>query len=239
MNPSPETALMLGALNLERPDALFKKAQEWQVIAYAYKVTSPEAALAAGEDLRLVKALARQLEEKRTAITGPINKALKEVNALFKPAQEWLAEAERLLKGALLGFQAEQDRIARELQAKADEEARKEKEKLEQQAEKAEAKGKIEKAGELREQAQAHLAPIVSSAAPKISGIASRETWKAEVTDKMAFVRHVVEARPDLIALVLIDQSGLNAQARSLKDALALPGVKAVKETILAARGNS
>jgi len=122
---------------------------------------------------------------------------------------------------------------------KADEEARKEKEKLEQQAEKAEAKGKIEKAGELREQAQAHLAPIVSSAAPKISGIASRETWKAEVTDKMAFVRHVVEARPDLIALVLIDQSGLNAQARSLKDALALPGVKAVKETILAARGNS
>ena len=126
-----------------------------------------------------------------------------------------------------------------EAQAKADEEARKERERLEHQAEKAEGKGKIEKAEELRDQAQAQIAPVVSSAAPKISGIVTRETWKAEITDKLAFVRHVVEARPDLIALVLIDQSGLNAQARSLKDALALPGVKAVKETILAARGNS
>jgi colicin import membrane protein len=239
MNPSPETTLMLAALNLERPDALFKKAQEWQVITYAYKVTSPEAALAAGEDLKLVKALARQLEEKRTAITGPINKALKEVNALFKPAQEWLAEAERLLKSALLGFQADQNRIAREAQAKADQEARKEREKLEQQAARAEIKGKIEKAEELRDQAQAQVAPIVSSAEPKLSGIVTRETWKAEVTDKLAFVKHVVEARPDLIALILIDQASLNAQARSLKDALDLPGVRAVKETILAARGNS
>ena len=196
-------------------------------------------ALAAGEDLKQVKALAREIEEKRTAITGPINRALKEVNALFKPAQEWLAEAERLLKGALLGFQAEQDRIAREAQAKADEEVRREREKLEQQAAKAELKGKIEKAEGLRDQAQAQIAPVVSSAAPKISGIVTRETWKAEVTDKMAFVRHVVEARPDLIALILIDQVGLNAQARSLKDALDLPGVKPVKETILAARGNS
>jgi len=237
MNPSPETALMLGALNLERPDALFKRGEAWLETARTYKVSSPEMALAAGEDLKQVKALAREIEEKRTAITSPINRALKEINALFKPAQEWLAEAERLLKSALLGFQAEQDRIAQEAQAKADEEARKERERLEHQAAKAEAKGKIEKAEGFREQAQAQTAPIISSAAPKLSGIATRETWKAEIIDKMAFVRHVVTARPDLIALILIDQTGLNAQARSLKDALDLPGVKAVKETILAARG--
>lgn len=230
----------LVALTVPRPDeALFKRSEQLLVYATARQIVSSEAAIAVGEDLKSIKSLAREIEDKRTSITGPINQALKEVNAFFKPAQEWLTQAERTLKGKLLEFQAEQDRIARELQVRADEQARKEREKLEAQASKAESKGKGERAEELREQAQSKLAPIVSSAAPKISGISTRETWKAEVTDKMAFVKHIIEARPDLIALVLIDQSALNAQARSLKDALNLPGVKAVKETILAARGNS
>lgn len=236
---STETGKDLVALTIPRPDeALFKNSERLLAVAQLYRIVTAEGALAAGEDLKAVKTLAREVEEKRTAITGPINKALKEVNALFKPAQEWLAQAERLLKGKLLEFQSDQERVAREAQAKADEEVRRERDKLEQRAANAEAKGKAEKADALREQAGARVAPIVSAVLPKISGVTSRETWKAEITDKMAFVRHVVEARPDLIALVLIDQAGLNAQARSLKDALDLPGVKAVKEIILAARGN-
>lgn len=232
---APETELI--ALSIKRPDeTLFRDSEALLAAAREFKIATPEAALAAGEDLKRIKTLTKQVEEKRTTITGPINKALKEVNALFKPAQEWLGQAEKLLKSKLLEFQSEQARIAREAQAKADEEARKQREKLEQQMAKAEAKGKAEKAEELREQIQTQVTPIIPSAAPKISGIATREIWKAEVTDKMAFLKHVVEVRPDLAALVLIDQSGLNAQARSLKEALDLPGVKAIKEQVITAR---
>ena len=153
---STETGKDLVALTIPRPDeALFKNSERLLAVAQLYRIVTAEGALAAGEDLKAVKTLAREVEEKRTAITGPINKALKEVNALFKPAQEWLAQAERLLKGKLLEFQSDQERVAREAQAKADEEVRRERDKLEQRAANAEAKGKAEKADALREQAGA------------------------------------------------------------------------------------
>ncbi len=233
-----ETDLLV--LNVKRPDeTLFHDSEAALEIARDRKVTTPEMAIATAEDLKAVKTLAKQLNEKRLAITRPLNDALKEVNALFKPAKEWLKEAEGLLKNKLLDFQNEQERIAREAQAEADAEARKERERLERKAKLASAVGMSEKAEELREKAETQIAPAITSAAPKIAGVTRRETWKAEVTDKAALLKHIVEVRPDLLALVKIDQSALNAQARSLKDELNLPGVKVVKEASIAARGNS
>src|SRR3972149_2919676 len=168
----------LVALTIKRPDeALFKSSEAMLETARSYKITTADAALAAGEDLKAIKTLAKQVEDKRTAITGPINDALREVNALFKPAKDWLVQAEKLLK--ILDYQSEQPRIARDLQAKADEEARKQREKLEQQAAKAEAKGKAEKAVELREQAELREAPVVISAGPKIGGGSPPGVWEA------------------------------------------------------------
>ncbi len=223
-------------LTVKRPDeALFKQSTYLLDLAEDYEISTPELAVAAADDLKAVKALAKQLEQKRTAITGPINQALREVNALFKPAKEWLSQAEQLLKGKLLAYQNEQDRIARELQAEADALAKKEQEKLDRRAAKAEAKGKAEKAEALRRVAETTTAPVIESAAPKLSGIATRETWKAEVTDKALLLKHIVNERPDLLPLVEINQSALNAQARSLKNELDLPGVEVKKETSLAA----
>lgn len=224
-------------LNIEYPDdRLFKQSAHLLELANNWEVLSPEMAVSAGEDLRAVKALAKQVDEKRLTITRPINDGLKEVNALFKPAKNWLAEAEQILKAKILAFQNEQERIARELQAKVDEEARKEREKLEKKAAKAEAKGKEDKAEELREEAETRVAPMITSAAPKLEGIATRKTWKVKVTDKQALLKHIVHVRPDLLPLVKIDLSGLNAQARSLKGELVLPGLEVSEEVSLAAR---
>src|SRR3972149_4868118 len=158
----------LVALTIKRPDeALFKSSEAMLETARSYKITTADAALAAGADPKATKT----------------------------PAQPGGGKAR--------------------------------------------AKGKAEKAVESREQAELREAPVVISAAPKIGGVSTREIWKAEVTDKMAFLKYVVEKRPDLAALVQLDQGGLNAQARSLKDALDLPGIKAVKESIIAARSGS
>lgn len=229
----------LVVLEVKRPDdALFRQSTYLLDLAEDYEITTAELAEAAGHDLKAVKALAKQIEEKRTAITGPINKALREVNALFKPAKEWLGQAEQLLKAKLLEFQTEQERIAQELQAEADALAKKEREKLERRAAKAKAKGKTEKAEALSQVAETTTAPVIKSAAPKLAGIATRETWKAEVVDELALVKHIVEERRDLMRLVKIDQALLNAEARHLKDELNLPGVEVKKEASIAARAH-
>ncbi len=224
-------------LTVERPDeALFNQSKYLMELAQNYEITSPGMAITAGYDLKSIKALAKQLEDKRTAITKPLNQALREVNALFKPAKKWLSDAEMLIKGKLLSYQAEQDRIARELQAKADEEARKERLKLKKAADLAAMAGMDERAEDLREEAGVQEAPMIVSTAPKLEGIATRKTWKAEVTNKLLFVKHVAEKRNDLLGLIKIDQSALNAQARSLKDSLDIPGIKAVIEETIVAR---
>ena len=225
-------------LTVARPDeALFNQSKNLMKLAESYKITSPEMAINAGDDLKAVKALAKQIEDKRTSITKPLNQALREVNALFKPAKNWLKKAEGSIKGKMLEFQREQDRIARELQAKVDEEARKERIRLEKKAADAELVKEPERAEVLREQAEIHEAPVIVSTAPKLEGIATRKTWKAEVVNKLLFVKHVAEKRNDLLGLIEINQSALNAQARSLKDGLDIPGIKAVIEETLVARG--
>jgi colicin import membrane protein len=223
-------------LTVARPDeALFNHSKHLMELAQNYEITSPEMAVAVGDDLKAVKTLAKQIEDKRTSITKPLNQALREVNALFKPAKNWLKKAEGLIKDKLLKFQREQERIARELQAKADEEARKERVRLEKKASDAELVGEPDRAEDLREQAEIQEAPVIASTAPKLEGIATRKTWKAEVTNKLLFVKYVAEKRNDLLGLIKIDQSALNAQARSLKDSLDLPGIKVeIEETIVA-----
>lgn len=229
----------LVALVIKRPDeAMFKRSKDILELARGWEIKTPEAAVLAGADLKAVKRLAKQVNEKRLAITRPINEGLKEVNAFFKPAKDLLADAEQLLKAKILAFQTDQDRIARELQAKADADAREERERLERMAAMAETLDRPEEAEELREEAEIQTAPIFKSAAPKIAGLARRETWKAEVTDKQELLKHIVVERPDLMTLVNIDQSGLNALARLHKDELNLPGVKVVKEASLAARSH-
>jgi hypothetical protein len=224
-------------LNIEYPDdRLFKQSEHLLELANNWEVLSPEMAVSAGEDLRAVKALAKQVDEKRLAITRPINEGLKEVNALFKPAKKWLAEAETVLKAKILAFQREQERIARELQAELDAEAEKERKKLEKKAAKLEAKGKTDKVEEIKEEIATAVAPKVESAAPKLEGIATRKTWKVEVVDKASLILHIANKRPDLLPLLKVDVSGLNAQARSLKGEFALPGIEVAEETSLAAR---
>ena len=230
-----ETSLI--TLTVAQPDeALFRQSADLLLATKNFEITSADMALKAGVGLKEIKALAKELNRKRIEITGPFNQGLKKVNDLFRPAKDWLTQAEELMKSKLLYYQQEQDRIAREAQAKADEEARKERVKLEKAADLAAQAGMDDRAEELEEQAQVHEAPVIQSAAPKLEGIHTRVTWKAEVTNKMEFVKYVIEKRPDLLWLIEINQSKLNAQAIALKESLDLPGIKAVKEESITAR---
>jgi len=224
---------------IARPDpALIQSATAFLARAReAYAViTTGDMCEAAGEDLKALKGAQKRLDGSRTAITKPLLEAQRAVNALFKGPTDTLAEAERIVKRGILGYQEIEERKRREAEAVAAEAARKEREKLEAQAARAAAAGKVEKAEALQATAAAIPDRIeIASAAPKIGGLTTKTTWKAEVTDKAALIKYVAE-HPEWLGIFEINMTALHGLARAQKDALAIPGVKAVEERQLASR---
>lgn len=77
------------------------------------------------------------------------------------------------------------------------------------------------------------VAPVAPP--PKVEGVSTRKTYRAEVVDLAALVRHVA-ANPVHAALILPNETALNAMARTLKDAFQIPGVRVVAEESVAVR---
>jgi regulator of protease activity HflC (stomatin/prohibitin superfamily) len=194
---------------------------------------------AAADELRLVKGQIKALEEKRTAITDPLNKALRRINDLFRPVRAALESAEAVYKSKLRDYDAEQERIAREAQAKAEQKAREERERLQRQADELEAKGKFEAAVAKREASYATLAPAAAPATPvpKLSGVSSRSKWRARVLDDKALARHLLDTNPALFSQWFsVVQGALDKAADAQKSALNLPGVEVYEDKIYGAR---
>ena len=78
----------------------------------------------AAEDLKAVKSLQQLVEDRRTAITKPLNHALKQVNDLFRAPKEYLVQAEKRLKDAILVHTTRQEQIAAAARARAEQEMR-------------------------------------------------------------------------------------------------------------------
>lgn len=79
-------------------------------------------------------------------------------------------------------------------------------------------------------------APVAAPAFQRVAGMSSRESWCAEVTDFHALVKAVAKDKK-LLPLLEANMPALNAQARSLKTAMAIPGVRAVDKGSLVGRG--
>ena len=70
------------------------------------------------EALQVIKERLKFIEGKRTKITVPLNKSLKEVNALFKELAAPLKKADGIIREKVLGFREEQRLIAEKEEAK-------------------------------------------------------------------------------------------------------------------------
>ena len=79
------------------------------------------------------------------------------------------------------------------------------------------------------------MAPTVAPATPKTKGIATVEKWKARVTDKAILIRFVAD-NPQYGELLTVNETALNAQARSLKGNLMIAGVETYPEQTISAR---
>src|SRR5690606_10203257 len=74
-------------------------------------VVRDEVSLAAAATyLQENKAEQKRLDEQRRSMVDPLNGVVRQINALFKPVTETLAEAERIVKGAVSTFQVAEQR---------------------------------------------------------------------------------------------------------------------------------
>lgn len=203
--------------------------------AKAFKIVAATQFTEAGEKLKGIMALKKKIAETFDPHIDRAYKAHKELVAEKKSHEAPLVEAEGHIKRAMLGYQQEQERIRREAEAKAQEEARKQREKLEAQAAKAAEKGKTEKAEALQVAAASVVTPIIPPTVPKVAGISTRITYRASVENIKALAAAVGAGTIPEMA-VLPNMPFLNNQARAMKETLAYPGVKVEQETGIASR---
>lgn len=197
--------------------------------ASAFAVTTQEEAKMASAQMNAIHVREKDIEDMRKRLKAPILEAGRAIDEEFRKPLETLRQAKAAYKRELGAFLAAERKRAAEEAERARREAEKQRAALERQQQKAEEKGDVQKASQLAYRA-ATVPVVAPPPAAKVSGIASTETWKAEVVDKAALVKAIADGLYPLDWLQ-VDQSALNLQARSLKNNLNIPGVRAVSNS--------
>jgi hypothetical protein len=226
----------------DRTDVVVRE-PDWMAPRVALPVTSHEDYVQVADALKEVKSFTKQVQEffaplKEKAYATWKALTTKE-NETLAPARAWEAEC----KSALATWDAEQERFRQEEQRRLEAEARRqEEERRLAEAVALEAEGiaeadpsKLAEADRLIEEPVETPVVVVEKETPKVAGISYRDNWDAKVVDLQALIRYVAQnashqnlLQPNLIAL--------RAQAKSLKGALSIPGVRAYSQKVVSAR---
>lgn len=209
--------------------ALEKQSQEILTLASVYTIANVEQFQFAGEELKNIKKGVKAAETMRKEATGPLDEAKKAIMAWFKPIEERYALAETKIKTAMLTYQKEEEKKRLAAEAKAAEEARKEQARLDALA-MAAAERALEDHDTQKAEAIINAVPVVRAApvpvaAPRITGISTREVWKFRVID--------AKLVPEEYKTV--NETMLGQVARSTKGKLSVPGVEFYSEETMSA----
>lgn len=160
-------------------------------------IDSPEKATGGADLLKYIKGQKSALEERRLAMTKPFREGVAALNAMFKPVETQLEQAQKILGEKMVAFQ-NQERL------RLEDEARKEREKAKAAEEERMRKLREEQAAAIKAKDQEAIAttaakmaepPPVQTAlptkAPAVKGSTGatfqvRKTWTYQVTDANA-----------------------------------------------------
>lgn len=139
-------------LKIAAPDgtALMADADRAMELVGAIVIDCPEMKSEAGNELRTLSAKATALEKQRKDLKEPALEMGRRVDALFKPAQDRIATAINVLKGAILTYDRAEEQKRAAAQRAADEAARIERDRLQKEADERERAARVQ-----REQEQA------------------------------------------------------------------------------------
>jgi hypothetical protein len=176
-----------------------------------------------------IKLTTKEVEPFRLITHGLYQKALELKRTIQESVETNLQAASNDLKAFERKQEEERQRIQRELEARQRQE---EEERRLEAATAAEAVGLSEQAVQtILEAPSVTPAPVAAPTFNRIKGLGHREVWCAEVTDLWALVKAAAKNKA-LLPLLEANMPALNAQARSLKTALQIPGVRAVNKGV-------
>lgn len=226
-------------IELEVGTHLVERAACWPARVGSLVISDQQTYERACELIIEIKALRREIEEKRKFLKSPVNESARRIDASAREADEPLARALAILDPRKLKYELDQEAIRRAEQRRLDEEARRKAE--EEQLAAAVA---AEEAGVSDEEVAALLdeKPVVTFGvvAPprveRVSGLTSVTTYSAKVVDLRRLVNAIAAGRVDL-HLLQPNLPSLNALARSQQERFAVPGCELVKTTQSRATG--
>jgi hypothetical protein len=201
--------------------------------ANAIVITDVGSYVMAGDLFSQIKAIRAKVSESFDPIIKKAHDAHKEALLRKSIVDKPLEVAERFVKGRMSDWDLEQENLRKAKEAILQAEARKrEEEDRLQAAIEAEQAGAKEEAEEIINE-PSYVAPvIVPKAVPKVVGGPVFQTrWSHEVTDLMALVKAVAAGLAPIQAIQANDVF-LGQQARSLKDAMRIPGVKSYSKRV-------
>ena len=174
--------------------------------------------------LKDAKAREKILESGYEQHANPLNMALRQIRAFWKPATEVVAQECQLRARVMGEYHTRKLNEQRRLQQLADEQAARERKALEQRAAKADERGNTDKAIALAQQAATTVAPVVRTDAPKIAGQRVREVWQFQIEDVTKIPREYLMA----------DEPKIGRYVRAMKADAHIAGVRIYSETRVA-----
>lgn len=217
-------------------------------IAEDFKIANASDAQVCGEQLSAIVKVRKTVEAERKAETDPLHQLKTTIIATYKPVDDKLDMAERLLRAELKRYTEAEEKKARDAQAAADEAARKEREANEAALRKEQERLASLKTPEARAKAEEKIEQLEAKAddadinraiveAPqKIAGFGLADNWKAVIDDDTLEALVLAAAgvdklvRPDLLAYLTVDDKALNKQAKATKAKTVIPGVRVVND---------
>ncbi len=212
--------------------------------------------------LSQIKARHNDIEGHRKYLKEPFLEGGRRVDEFFRAPLQFLKDAETTAKQKLLGYEAEQRRIAAEEQRKLEEKARREREALEAKArkEREEADRKAADARQKAEEARAagdlHQAVVLENQATKIEEKSEIKATAAEIkaaqvvapkveayippvvgqSSRTIWKARVVDAAQIPREYMVPNEKMLNDVAGATKGKLSVPGVEFYPEQVMSAR---
>lgn len=198
-------------------------------------VNDKESCQYAADIIRDAKVRGKRLDEWRKKITRPMDEAKKAVMDLFRPAQDAMADVEKIIKPKIAKYNADLERERARKLAEAEEKARKEREELEELAALAAETGDNDAAIDFSFQADSVVAEVPAFADEKISGVSIRKTWVGDVYDIVELCKAIGDGRipPGVID---VKQSEINKLANAWGTERDFAGIKFTQKCSVVSR---
>jgi hypothetical protein len=233
-----ESTSIIPVENQER----IKKALEFCESLTQIKINSQEQYDNAVAICKQIIAGLNSLENDRKALTGPLDKKMKSINAEYKIVTSKFGNAERVIRNGMETFFQEKERIRLEEQRKLEAEAEAKRKAAEEKA-----AAEQRKADAYREQGREDLAakaearaetaetiaatvtaPIVENTA-KGSGVSYRTVWEAVIEDQNAAILFCAN-NSILSSYVTLDINGLIRLCAAQKGNLQVSGIRFIEK---------